>query len=336
LQAAGRRVLMVGDGINDASAMAAAHVAIGLASGAELARAAAPVTLVTSDLRCIPWAVAVCRRAMGTLNANLRWAVAYNVIGMALAAAGLLHPIAAAVLMVGSSLLVAWRSAVAEGEPELAAPTNEQLELFRPAVHALSLALQGWLVANLAGATVGESVLVAGGCLAVGAWLADCWRRNPGMPHALDMSLGMLTLGSLGMALGWQFDAWRNPTCCSQCAAGGFWQHLQAMPGMWLGMLATSHMAMVCLVHRPCPAHGWWKVALALCHTLGMCAGMLVGGALATEVAREWPAMAIPLEYGGMVVGMIAGMLAVHVAWTAREEHALTPARDAGALRDTG
>jgi P-type E1-E2 ATPase len=103
---AGRTVLFVGDGLNDASAMSAAHASIALRSGAELARASAMAVFVGEDLRFLPQAIRLARAARTSIRTNLRFAAAYNIVGMALAAAGVLHPVAAALLMLGSSVFV--------------------------------------------------------------------------------------------------------------------------------------------------------------------------------------------------------------------------------------
>ena len=102
--------LFVGDGLNDAAALATAPVGIALASGTDLAIGASAATLYGGDLRAIPWAVALCRQAVGIARTTILWAALYNCIGMTLAALGLLHPITAALLMTGSSLWVAWLS----------------------------------------------------------------------------------------------------------------------------------------------------------------------------------------------------------------------------------
>ena len=106
----GRRVLFIGDGLNDAMAMAESPASVAVGSGASLALESAGAVLLEPDLTPIPWAIRLCHRARRTIHTNLRLAAAYNAIGMALAGAGLLHPVAAAVLMTCSSLVVSLRS----------------------------------------------------------------------------------------------------------------------------------------------------------------------------------------------------------------------------------
>ncbi len=106
--AAGGPVLFVGDGTNDAPAMAAAHASLALTHGAPLARDTATGEL--ADLRALPAALRLCRATVRSIHRNLLFAAAYNAIGITLAAAGWLHPVAAALLMLGSSLTVSTRA----------------------------------------------------------------------------------------------------------------------------------------------------------------------------------------------------------------------------------
>lgn len=110
VKAAGGRPLFVGDGINDAAALASAHCGMALASGTDLAVHAAAVTLYHADLRAIPWAIELSRAAVRSVRRNLVRALSYNLVGITLAACGLLHPVVAALLMVVSSLTLLFSS----------------------------------------------------------------------------------------------------------------------------------------------------------------------------------------------------------------------------------
>ena len=110
LAARGRKVLFAGDGVNDAAAMSGAACSLALRGGSDLARASAMAVCAGEDLRRLPEAIGVARRVVGGLRGNLLFAASYNIAGMALAAGGVLHPVAAALLMVGSSVWVGVRA----------------------------------------------------------------------------------------------------------------------------------------------------------------------------------------------------------------------------------
>ncbi|HJZ60418.1 MAG TPA: HAD-IC family P-type ATPase, partial [Gemmataceae bacterium] len=307
----GGKPLMVGDGINDAAALASAHVGIAMSSGTDIAVGTSAVTLYHGDLQVLPWAVALSRGAVRAVRRNLCRAVCYNLIGMTLAACGVLHPVVAALLMVVSSLslvISSVRVGVVTDHCDQQASSGLVSPARRAAIHFVALVSQAVVILLLL-TPVREflpTALLFGGFALAGVALSYLWYRWAVIPHALDMCFGMLTLGNLGMLLGWWADNGFAPLrCAACCTAGGPLSH----SWMWVGMLAFANAAMLGLGRRSLPTGGVHVPAMFTGGNLGMLLGMAAGGWCAAQFQTESLSPTVATHFVAMTLGMLAGML---------------------------
>jgi Cu2+-exporting ATPase/Cu+-exporting ATPase len=323
----GRAVLFIGDGINDAPAMAASSASIALTSGSELPRETASAEFAGLDLRSIPTAISLCRATLRAIRRNLAFAAAYNVIGISLAAAGLLHPIAAALIMLLSSLTVTWRvlretsddalslAAVKESVPSPAARKNRApLPRIERLVFATALAAQGPAIAWLGGFR-GTSAAGFIALFLAAALVMLLWTRDRTWSPSARMTTAMFTVGGLAMLAGWWIDAGfgavvRKGVCLCGCPDSPLGQGLLGkISWMEAGMISAAVPGLFLeRVSDAFPRRLWcWVAGL-----VGMLVGMkLAAGALAGLPVNEASASAqFFLTYAAMVGGMCLGMLA--------------------------
>ncbi len=301
------RPLFVGDGVNDAAAMAASHASIALAEGAEVTVESASATLHGGDLSAIPRGIVACRSAVRAIRMNLLWAAVYNAVGIFAAAMGWLHPVLAAVLMAASSAWVSFRSADPTPSEEAGGVDWNYI-----LGHSSGLIGQGVILACLADVPIWA---VAIPFAALAYWII---RRGRRWSTGADMILGMVSLGGLGMNLGWWADLGFTPALHAGhgcCAANSLAGAVIASPWMYIGMLLVGVPAMYVLRHTPerFSWRRWCCVGPLVVGVPGMMLGMWGGSLLAGKLMGMNPSVFVIVHYVLMMAGMCAGMLVAHV-----------------------
>ena len=319
---AGHQTGFVGDGINDAPAMQAAFPGIALAHGAGVTTAGADAVLYGGDLRVIPWAVALARQVRGSIRSNLIFAAAYNAIGMALAAAGFLHPVVSALLMVVSSFTVSWRALRSAEYADdccaaIPAPLNQTTSpdghraarrRFQVACGILVIGQAPFLVylGQLGATAAGLTWAVM---LGLGIFIV-CFRPcKPGQASAAHMIFAMLGPGNWGMILGWWADAGFGPVgmCCQHCAGQGFGLgSIAGMPWMNLGMLLFGLPPM--LAGPANSRFGAGRFSAGFLSAAGMILGMSFGNFVFLKWFGSMVAESFLISFTGMTTGMLLGM----------------------------
>lgn len=337
-----RTVLFVGDGINDSPAMARADAALALAGGSQLAKETAGAQLYGHDLTAVPAALVLARKVRDGLRRNLAFAAIYNFIGIGLAVTGILHPIAAALLMMISSISVTYRALRLEEalrsagrddweKEAVPAPRRTWWSSFdaeahwavrgpEPALFAAAFVVQGPLLAYLADlGAMGTAMATLGGVLAA----AMVWFLWPQWRQALNLQMlwSMLSVGNLGMLFGWWADYGFGPLVGSgtvHCACCLTSNSLGLGLFNWMyGLMVLAGFPAMALVQTDRtravgPGARWRHAAWGL---IGMVAGMYGGMQAIGSLTLADPQQQFFLLFSAMTLGMLAGMFIACFAW---------------------
>jgi heavy metal translocating P-type ATPase len=346
---AGRQVGFVGDGVNDAPAMREAAVSIALAHGAGVTTANADVVLCGGDLRLLPWAVELCRKVRQSIASNLVFAAAYNTAGMILAATGLLHPVAAALLMVVSSFTVSWRalrctedSGVCCGLPGLTIPAGASrpaerqtqsagqqtdARIRQPGQLNLEVPAQPWagrtqqicgglvmaqtpFLIYLGQLTTLPAVALMVVLLITGLIIMRSRPQNPEWHRVALMTFAMLGFGNWGMILGWWADSGFAPAMAGCPHCVADGFSLTAFTHMpWMNAGMLLLGVPPMLLDTKAKGPGLSRLAFGLLSSAGMVWGMSFGDYVFMKWFGSLGTQRFLLSFSGMTIGMLLGML---------------------------
>lgn len=323
-QAQGACVLFVGDGVNDAPALAAANASLSIAGASGLAGESAMGELAGGDLQAVTYAITRSRTAIRTLRQNLWFAAAYNTVAISLAALGLLHPVAAALIMLVSSFTVSTRALQKEKAlPPLAKTrpvrvTQRAAGLGSALLLCAGIAVQGPVIAYMGG-FYGSTAAGFVALFFAASVVCFFWLRMRKFDQPTEMALGMFSLGGVAMLAGWWADAGlapvvRDGVClcgCAQSAMGlGLFAQVNWMSG---GMVLASVPALFVRVGEL--SDQWHRVFHWLAGLLGMLVGMELAMWLMAQLPTTLPQVHFFATYSAMAFGMLTGMFAACSGW---------------------
>jgi hypothetical protein len=300
-------------------------VGIALGHGAGLTTAYADAVLFGGDLSVIPWAVALCRQVRKSIHANLIFAASYNGLGILLAATGILHPVAAALLMVVSSFTVSWRAlrstdgnslccgpnenVLTVNTDRVVAATNPRIRLSR-SIHGVLFLFQIPFLVYLGQLDWLSSLGLWVTFVAVSWLLLLGHPRDPEQQPGFNMTLAMLGAGNWGMILGWWADLGFRPYLPGACGCGQpeglpLLPFLD-MPWMYVAMLVFGLPSMISF--PPNAWRGLGRLSVGLLSAVGMVWGMAFGNHLALQWLAPESSNRFLVSFAGMTIGMLLGM----------------------------